>query len=563
MVPRTDSNATARSENPEDDFTRAEDALRLDRELRNSKLRVAAALLDQERIPAAVQSLKSFLNEQPNEPAALNLLADAAIRQGRDEQREVLLARSLELEPDSIAARYHYACALFRAGKPLPAKLQLEQLLAAEPRNPLFRRQMAALLETIGHYAPCAAFFGELTAEYPNSAQLWLHYGHALRGLGQSGESIAAYRQAIAADPSNGLAWWSLANLKTYRFSESDIARIEAGIAKPGVSQENRAALNFALGKAYADRQQYAKSLETYAKGNAIQRLSLSHNPDVLTSYVARCKTLFTPEFFAANLGSGSLRRDPIFLVGMTRSGSTLVEQILASHSAIEGTRELTELAGIAKYIENEIAPRHDSKFPDVLAALGNGEFQALGDRYLESLRAYRSTGQPFFTDKMASNFVYVGMLQLILPNARIVDVRRHPLACCWSNFAQLFTSGQEYAYRLTDLGRLYREYVELMAHWDRVLPGKVHRVFYEQLVADPEGEIRRLLSHLELPFEETCLQFHSNARAVSTVSSEQVRTPIYKEGVEQWRNYEPWLGQLKSALGPVLECYPAVPDFT
>ena len=354
----------------------------------------------------------------------------------------------------------------------------------------------------------------------------------------------------------------SLANLKTYRFSDADIARMEAELVKPAASQESRAALNFALGKAYGDREQYAKSFEYYARGNAIQRLSLKHDPDVLTAYVARCKPLFTPELFATRADSGSARRDPIFLVGMTRSGSTLVEQILASHSAIEGTRELTELAAVAKYIENEIAPRYDSKFPDVLAALGAGEFQALGERYLESVRRYLTLGRPFFTDKMGSNFVYIGMLQLILPNAKIVDVRRHPLACCWSNFTQLFTSGQNYAYRLTDLAHLYRDYADLMAHWDRVLPGKVHRVLYEQLVAEPEVEIRRLLAYLDLPFEESCLQFHSNARAVSTVSSEQVRRPIYTDGLEQWRNYEPWLGQLRTALGPVLDNYPAVPAF-
>jgi tetratricopeptide (TPR) repeat protein len=545
-----------------DDFAPAENALRLDRKLRHPELRAAATLLEQERFPAAIQLLKSFLKDRPNEPAALNLMAQAEICQGRDEQAEVLLARSLELEPDSIACRFHYACALFRAAKPLLAKPQLEQLLAREPRNPLFRRQMAALLETIGDYAQCAALFAELVREHPNDARLWLHYGHALRGLGRSGDSIAAYRQAITADPSNGQAWWSLANMKIYRFSDADIARMVGELAKGTVSQENRTALNFALGKAFGDREQYAKSFDSYAKGNAIQRLSLKHDPEVLTSYVARCKTLFTPELFATGTASGATRRDPVFLVGMTRSGSTLVEQILASHSAIEGTRELTELSAVAKHIENDIAPSRRSRFPEILAELDDSELQALGERYLESVRPYLILGRPIFTDKMASNFVYIGMLQLILPNAKIVDVRRHPLACCWSNFSQLFANGQNYAYRLTDLARLYRDYVELMAHWDQVLPRKVHRIFYEKLVADPKAEIHRLLAYLNLPFEESCLRFHNNARAVSTASSEQVRTPIYKEGLDHWRNYEPWLGVLKSALGPVLNDYPAVPAF-
>jgi hypothetical protein len=316
------------------------------------------------------------------------------------------------------------------------------------------------------------------------------------------------------------------------------------------------------LGKAFGDAKAFDKSFAQYARGNALHRLGLKHDPDVLTRYVARCKTLFTPEFFRARRGYGCPDNAPIFLVGMMRAGSTLVEQILASHSQVEGTRELFESVALVKRMEAEAAARDGPPLPDLLKEVDAAACRILGNFYLESVRVHRKRGRLFFIDKMGANFARIALLHLVLPNARIVDVRRHPLACGLSIFTELFAAGQNFAYRLSDIGRMYRDYVELMAHFDRALPGKVHRVFYEDLVEHPEREIRRLLDYLELPFEAGCLEFYNTDRVLTTASSEQVRKPIYRDALEQWRAYEPWLGPLKSALGPVLDKYPAVPDF-
>jgi hypothetical protein len=271
---------------------------------------------------------------------------------------------------------------------------------------------------------------------------------------------------------------------------------------------------------------------------------------------------VFTAELFARHAGSGAPAADPIFVVGLGRSGSTLVEQILASHSAVEGTRELSDLTTIARHLELDVAPQRGADYPGLLAGMGETELRTLGERYLDGTRGYRKLGRPRFTDKMGLNFVHIGLIQLILPNAKIIDVRRHPMACCFSNFTQLFARGQNHSYRQSEVAGFYRHYVELMAHFDRVLPDRVHRLHYEDLIAQPEAEIRRLLDHLGLPFEPQCLDFHRTERAVSTVSSEQVRTPLYRDALEQWRNYEGWLGPMKSALGDVLEAYPALPAF-
>jgi tetratricopeptide (TPR) repeat protein len=543
-----------------DAFTEALDRLRP--EPREPRLREAARLLEGLSFLPATRLLQEFLKANPNDTRALHLMAEANARQGRHTDAERLLQRALELDPDFAAARLSYAHALLETGKPEASLKECRRLVESDSRNPLFRRATAMALEAFGDFPAAAEIWQALTEEYPERADCWLRYGHALRGSGRSAEAVAAYRSALAVDPSYTRAYWGLENLKTFRFDDSDVKAMEAQLGNAALSQEDRTQLHFALGRAYSDRKLYANSFEHYAKGNAVHRLRLSHDSDVLTAYVARCKRLFTGEFFAARNGTGASSAAPIFLVGMTRSGSTLVEQILASHSSIEGTLELTELSALARSIEEEIAPRLGVPFPEVLDRLERDQITALGERYLESTRHYRKLGRPFFTDKMGANFVYTGMLQLILPNARIVDVRRHPLACCWSNFTQLFAKGQQYAYRLTDLARLYRDYVELMAHFDRVLPGKVHRLFYEQLVEDPEGKVRNLLDYLGLPFEKQCLEFHRTARSLSTASSEQVRRPIFKDGLEQWRNYEPWLGPLKNALGSVLEAYPDVPAF-
>ena len=312
----------------------------------------------------------------------------------------------------------------------------------------------------------------------------------------------------------------------------------------------------FALGKALEDAGEWAGSFEHYQAGNALRRERLSYDADETTAHVARSKALFTPAFFAGRSGAGSPAPDPIFVIGLPRSGSTLVEQILSSHSKVEGTMELPDIASIARRLGGERREGEEPAYPGVLADLTPEQLKALGEEYLERTRIQRKTGRPLFIDKMPNNFAHIGLIHLILPNAKIVDVRRHPLACCFSGFKQHFARGQGFTYDLTDIGRYYADYAALMAHVDAVLPGRAHRVIYEQLVEDPETEIRRLLAYCGLEFEPACLSFHETARPVRTASSEQVRQPLYRDGLDQWRHYEPWLGPLKAALGRTLETW-------
>jgi tetratricopeptide (TPR) repeat protein len=555
-------NAANNADDGENDFASAMEAIRPDRRLPNPQLQRAANLLNDGRYVMAAKITQQVLNSYPQDVAALQLMAEIATRHGPPDEAESLLNQCIRLAPNSAPARFAYAAALLKVNKPEAAAEQAEWLLQRDPRNPVFRSLKPLTLEAIGEYETAAALWRALTEDYPERVECWLRYGYALRAIGDRDRCVAVFRKVIELQPAFGEAYLALANLKTFRFGDSDPAQIEAQIERTGLEPNDRVQMLFALGKAYADQKQYAKSFSNYARGNALHRVGITHDPDIGTVYVRRSKSVFTREFFREREGGGSQSTEPIFLVGMLRAGSTLVEQILASHSQVEGTRELANLGAVSKQAEDQYSADNPTNYPAVLGKLDAGERLRLGERYLESVRVHRKLGRPRFTDKMGGNYVYIGLLQLILPRAKIVDVRRHPLACGWSNFAQHFAKGQNFSYRLADIGRLYRDYVELTAHFDRVLPGKVHRVFYENLVTNPEAEIRGLLNYLGLPFEESCLQFHKTDRAVTTISSEQVRSPIYRDALEEWRHYEPWLGPLKAALGPVLDAYPAVPDF-
>ena len=484
---------------------------------------------------------------------ALKRVPDAAamLEAGRPGLAVKALRAHLKSAPRDLGARFHLVDALLRAGRPEPALAESDALIALSPDNPVFRAQKAAALEEIEDFAGAAALWRGIVAEGEVPAECWLRTGHALRGIGETEAAVAAYRNAIALGA--GTAWWNLADLKTFRFSAEDVAAMEKAL--DGAAQEDRVAIHFALGKALGDARRYEQSFAHYAKGNALQRMSVEHDPAVLGRYVARCREAFTPELLRTRAGCES--PDPIFIVGMARAGSTLLEQMLASHSAIEGTRELTDLSMVAR----ELQARLGTDYPRGIATVAPEDLRRLGERYIESTGAHRKTQRPRFLDKMGANFAHVGLIALLLPNAKIVDMRRHPMACGFSNFVQLFGRGQNNAYRLSDIGQLYRDYVALMAHVDRTAPGRVHRVLYEDLVADPESQLRRLLDYLELPFESQCLEFHKTARVVTTASSEQVRQPLHKDALEQWRHYEPWLAPLKAALGPVLEAYPKAPE--
>jgi hypothetical protein len=374
-------------------------------------------------------------------------------------------------------------------------------------------------------------------------------------------ESITAYRRALSLEPTLGEVWWSLANLKTFRFSDADVRAMRQALAREDLSDDDRMHFNFALGKALEDAAAYQDSFSHYAAGNALRRIQHGYDPEEMSSFVRRSKALLTREFFAERAGAGVQARDPIFIVGLPRAGSTLIEQILGSHPLVEGTMELPQLPNIARRLAGP-KQQEEGTFLKRLATLTRDELQALGEEYLADTRIMRKTDAPFFIDKMPNNFLYVGLIHLILPNATVIDARRHPLGCCFSCFKQHFARGQWFSYGLEDLGRYYRDYVDLMAHIDEVLPGRVTRVFYETVVADTEAEVRRLLDACRLPFDSKCLRFHENDRAVRTASSEQVRKPIYRDGVDQWRHYQPWLEPLERALGDVLTEYPRVPEF-
>jgi len=546
--------------------------------LRNRRLAQAADAITDDRIDAAELLLSRFLQRQPDEPAALNLMADIARRAGRFGEAEQLLSRCVSEAPDCAGYRFNHAIILRRLEKFDDALADLDALLVADPRNPLYRDQKAAILRMAGRHDEELVYRCELTEDHPASPEVWLDYAHALRGVGSRDGCVAAYRRALALSPSLSTAYAHLADLKTCRFTAAEIDGMEANLVLPRLPADDRAKLHFALGKAYEDEKLYAKSFDNYAKGNALERLGVEFDPERLTAHRLNCEALLSDSFFRSRAGWGCRSNAPIFIVGMPRSGSTLIEQILSSHSGIEGLGEIADLDTIVgrrlAREEGEQAPHRFwiggwlefrsglvEAFPRVLNRLTARDFQSLGEEYLETTRSHRTPGRPFFTDKALRNFGYAGLIHLILPNAKIIDVRRHPLDCGWSIFKSHFPGGQPFSERLSDIGRHYANYVRLMAHLDGALPGRIHRVIYENLIADPETELRRLFAYLALPFEEQCLRFHENRRPVGTLSSEQVRAPLYSSGVGQWRAYEAWLAPLKAALGPVLHEYPRAPD--
>lgn len=526
---------------------------------RNPRLKKAAVAMVRNEIPTAEALLKSHLKQAPTDVPAIRMLAEVAVRCGRDDDARKLLERCLELAPTFAPARYQYAVLLHRHNDPARALSEIERLLAANPRNPAYRNLCAVILSRIGEYERSSRMYADLLREYPENAKVWLSYGHVLKTEGRQDECIDAYRRSLERDPAFGEVWWSLANLKTFRFADADLTAMQARLADPSLDDANRVHLHFALGKAFEDAGAYARSFEHYSSGNALHRTRNHYDAELNSERMERLKAVFSGEFFAARAGWGSEAPDPIFIVGMPRAGSTLVEQILSSHPAVEGTTELPEIITIAKELRGRAESDEAGAYAEALGSLDAAALRGLGERYLERTRIHRKTGCRFFIDKMPNNFLHVGMIHLVLPNAKIIDARRHPLACCFSNFKQHYARGQRFSYDLTDMGRFYRDYVALMAHFDEVLPRRIHRVFYEHMVEDTETEVRRLLDYCGLPFDEACLRFFENERPVRTASSEQVRQPIYREGIEQWRHYEAWLDPLKSALGAVPDAYPAV----
>jgi tetratricopeptide (TPR) repeat protein len=526
------------------------------------RLMNAALALAENRIPEAEGALREHLKRHPTDVAAIRMLAEVAARLGRYPDAENLLARCLDLAPGFSAARQNYAMVLHRQNKPEAALAQVERLLTDDSRNPGYRNLKAAILGRIGEYAASIEHYRGVLADYPNQAKVWMSLGHALKTAGNHAESIDAYLKTIERAPHLGEAYWSLANLKTFRFSAAQTQAMREQLASAALSPDDRFHFEFSLGKALEDAGEYAESFEHYREGNRLRREMIRYDADENHAHVERSKRVFTPEFFAERAGFGNPAPDPIFVVGLPRSGSTLIEQILASHSSVEGTMELPDVGLLARVVGARTTRSAVSAYPRALEKFSADELHELGARYLAQTRIQRKTSKPVFIDKMPNNFAHVGFIHLMLPNAKIIDARRHPLGCCFSGFKQHFARGQNFTYDLGEIGRYYRDYVELMAHFDTVLPGRVHRVLYENMVEDTEGEVRRLLEYCGLPFEDSVLRFHENQRAVRTASSEQVRQPIFKEGVDHWKHFEPWLAPLKEALGDVVSSYPATPQF-
>jgi tetratricopeptide (TPR) repeat protein len=522
---------------------------------------VANSLFADGDLEAAETILREYLREHDGNVGARRLLARIRAENGALDEVEVLLETVLSQAPDYHDARLDYAMTLLQGQKPARARAEAERLLGRDPDNRDYVKQYAAACVALGDHEAVIDLYGRLLDGQPPSgpevADLRLWRGNALKVAGRQVEAIADYRASLAARPDNGVAWFSLANLKTYRFSDDDLARLRAAEARPDLQPMDRVYLNFALGKALEDRGDYAASWRCYERGNAVRRLASRYRSEVAEACAARLKQAFSAEVFAARPGWGADDPAPIFILGLPRSGSTLIEQILASHSAIEGTQELTE---IGRYVAELCGRDPDCGLPvdpEALLRLSAEEARGLGERFLAETRIYRRLDRPFFIDKMPNNFWHIGLIHLILPRATIIDVRREPMACCFSNLKQLFgTTNQEFTYGVDDIARYYRVYLDLMRHWDQVLPGRVLRVSYEDLVEDLESGVRRMLDHCRLPFEPACLTFHETKRSVRTPSSEQVRQPIGREGLEQWRHYAPWLAPLRQALGDALIDY-------
>ncbi|HEX4080632.1 MAG TPA: sulfotransferase [Rhizomicrobium sp.] len=514
-----------------------------------------AACGSADQLPRAETLLREWLQVHPTEVWALHMLGNVYIRQKRNREAEQALVQALALAPDFSGARWMLAGTYFYRGNWERTLAQVEKLLARNPENPDYVQLKADALLHSGEIDAALACHEDLLSKQPG-AEHWTYYGRALRAAGRQAEAIAAYRKAVALKPEFDLVWWCLADLKTFRFMPSDIESMRAALEKPDLTGKKRARLNFALGKAFEDEKQYALSFAHYERGNAEVRAYTPYDAEMWTARMRESKRLFTESFLHDCRDWGHPAEGPIFIVGLPRSGTTLIEQILASHSRVEATSELTALEWVAHHLTDR------GDYPEFLKQATREQIRSGGDTYLSMTGNYRKLKRRFFIDKMPNNFDYLGLILLLFPKARIVDARRHPLGSGMAIFKHYMSEGNSFAFDLASIGHHYRMYVELMAHFDAVAAGRVHRVFYERLVAEPETEIRGLLDYCHLPFEEACLRFHETRRAVLTPSSEQVRRPIYTEAAELWREFEPWLGPLKSALGDVLECYPGVPKF-
>jgi len=519
----------------------------------------ATGLFSDGDLVAAEKVIRAFLLAHGDHIEAMRLLARIGAALEVFDDAELLLEAVLERVPDYCAARYDYASVLLGRHKHSQALVELDKLLGVDPSNRQYRTLHATAAVGLGDHSRAITLYEALLRDAPpgspNAAELHLSIAHSLKTLGRQRDAIDEYRAAARERSDFGDAYWSLANLKTYRFTDAELESMRTAEAGPATGLVDRCHLCFALGKAYEDRGEYAESWGYYERGNALKRAESRYRPEVIELNTANQKSVCTRKFFEQRTGYGVASTAPIFVVGLPRSGSTLIEQILASHSAVEGTQELADIPRYVLELQGREPDFESPRYPAVLAQLPIAESARFAEKYLNDTRVYR-TGKPRFIDKMPNNFRHIGFIHLMFPNAKIIDARREPMACCFGNLKQLFARGQEFTYSIEDIARYYRTYLELMEHWDAALPSRVLRVHHEDVVDDLERSVRLILDFCELPFEPACVDFHRTERSIRTASSEQVRQPIFREGLDQWRNFEAWLGPLREALGDALVRY-------
>jgi len=513
-------------------------------------------LIAQGKLIKAEQLCKAFMQKVPRNIEGMRLLADIGSRLGVLEDAEFLLESAVEFAPDHTKARIDYIQVLRKRQNYQESLRQAKLLLDTDPSNPQFQSVFAVESMQSGDYDTALSMFESILKILPEDPVTLTSRGHALKTQGQTEDAIDSYRRAIKKYAAHGEAYYSLANLKLFSFSDEEIQAMEAQESNLGISHQSRIYLNFALGKAYEDKGLFDKAFMFYERGNAFKKSQSRYKASDLTAEFKAQTEVFDDAFIASHANTGFTSPDPIFIVGLPRSGSTLLEQILASHSQVDGTMELPNMLALAQKLRRGERMSAVNHYPGILKELPAEQFLEFGEKFIDETRVHRGSA-PFFIDKMPNNFRHVGLIKLMLPNAKIIDARRHPMGSCFSGFKQLFAEGQEFTYGLEEVGTYYRDYVELMDHWDKVLPGQVLRVQYEEVVADLDTQVRRILDYCGLEFEDSCINFYETDRSVRTPSSEQVRQPIYQSGIEQWKNFESNLDPLKQALGPILERYP------
>ena len=501
----------------------------------------ATDLMYEGQLHKADQVCRQFLQEQPHHPDAMMLLAEIGVQLKAYSDAEFLLESCVTLYPDNDKAAMAYQTLLAKLGKFPQAVKIAEQRLAKAPDSFSVKVGLAHALVGVGDLQRATDIYQRLLNDSSDRPAIWVALGHALKAKGDTKEAVTAYETAIEHAGDFGDAYWSLANTKTYKFTPALLAQMATQVSKSSISLEDKIHICFALGRGYEDRGDAELSFHYYQLGNSLKKRTLQFDIRRTESALQAQKSAFAKKDF--NKASGCQATDPIFIVGLPRAGSTLLEQILASHSKVDGTMELHDVLGIASSLS-----QHATPYPMNVTSLNDEILLQLGEKYLSQTQAYRQQA-PFFIDKMPNNFIHIGLIKKILPNAKIIDARRNPMDCCFSGYKQLFGEGQEFSYSLSDIGRYYNAYKDLMEHWHKVLPGEILTVHHEDVLDDLEGEVKRILAFCGLEFEEACLAFHKTKRVIKTPSSEQVRQPLYKTGLGQWRPFNSFLTELKQEL--------------